>query len=497
MTLPPILTNRSLGKGIVETRQQLFDLQRQLSTGKKAETYGAVGTERTQLLSLRAERSQIAGYRETISMLKIRLSVMQQTLTHMRELASDARSDGLANGFELRAGGQTLYQVASRTRFGDMVEMLNTEIAGRRLFGGKKTDSDPVAPAKLILDGGGGKAGFSQVAQERRAADLGTNGLGRLTLTNGGSTITLAEDVAGSPFGFKLAAKQGGFTGATITGPTGSPPALSVQFGTPLPSDEETLTLTLALPDGSTKDITLTALTSRVPSAPGEFAVGPDAATTAANFETALTNFLTQEAKTTLAAASLMAAANDFFDTQPPKRVDGPPFDTATALKDADSADTIFWYQGDDSSTPARQTALAKVDDAILVAYGARADEEAFRTVLKQLAALSVETFTSESQEEQLRYEAIKDRARDGLAFPSGVQSLDAVVTELTMAEVTVDQAEKRHEATGNLLDSLVSEIEDADMYEVSAKILQLQTRLEASYQTTSVLARISLVNFL
>ena len=53
-------------------------------------------------------------------------------------------------------------------------------------------------------------------------------------------------------------------------------------------------------------------------------------------------------------AASAVQAGNDFFNTDannPPQRVDGPPFDTATAMIDGTPANTVAWYTGDDPPT--------------------------------------------------------------------------------------------------------------------------------------------------
>ena len=48
--------------------------------------------------------------------------------------------------------------------------------------------------------------------------------------------------------------------------------------------------------------------------------------------------------------------------------------------------------------------------------------------------------------------------------------------------------------ATAN---ELLGDIENADAYEVGVKLTTLQTQLEASYRVTSMLAQMSLVNYL
>jgi len=60
-----------------------------------------------------------------------------------------------------------------------------------------------------------------------------------------------------------------------------------------------------------------------------------------------------------------------------------------------------------------------------------------------------------------------------------------------------MNNARERHQAAGAILQGSLGDIEDAPAEEVAAKLLALQTRLQASYQTTSLLSRLSLVNYL
>ena len=345
MALPPIIHNLGLHQGIVQTRDLMEELQRQLATGKTADTYGDLGLERMPSLSMRREVAQIDAYQTTVNHVQIRLSVMHETLEQVRSLASSTRSDTVGGGFELQGNNQTLYQNITKARFSDVVALLNTEISGRYLFSGKTTDQKPVRTADEILNGDGGAAGFRQVAAERRLADLGADGRGRLVVANGGTNVSLSEDAVGSPFGFKLQAVNSGLTGTTVTGPVGAPASLDVAFSATLPTDGEEIALTVALPDGTTSDIRLTATNDPLNPA-GTFLIGADATATAANFQTALEAALEDEGQTSLSAASLFAASSDFFDTNPPLRVNGPPFETATTQVAGTTADTVFLVSG-------------------------------------------------------------------------------------------------------------------------------------------------------
>ena len=60
-----------------------------------------------------------------------------------------------------------------------------------------------------------------------------------------------------------------------------------------------------------------------------------------------------------------------------------------------------------------------------------------------------------------------------------------------------IGRTKERHVTHSNLLQTMVDDVQNADIYEVSAKLLDLQTRLQATYQTIGTLQGISLVNFI
>ena len=96
---------------------------------------------------------------------------------------------------------------------------------------------------------------------------------------------------------------------------------------------------------------------------------------------------------TALTAASAVAASNDFFNADannPPQRVGGSsPFYAATGIVTGTSANTVIWYTGEIGSDPARGTATAHIDQSLSVSYGARANEEAIRTLVQNVATLA------------------------------------------------------------------------------------------------------------
>jgi hypothetical protein len=313
-----------------------------------------------------------------------------------------------------------------------------------------------------------------------------------------GSTVSIAEDVAGSPFGFKLIGASATSAGTTVAGPAGSPPGITANV-TSNPSPGDQVRFDLKLPDGSTETITLTATASSTPG-PNEFTIGANPAATAANLQSALTGSVGKLARTALSAASVLAAANDFFNIdvgQPPQRVAGPPFDTATALVAGTPADTVFWYTGEMGSDPARSTAVARVDQSLTVSYGVRGNEEAIRATVQNIAAFAAITFSPSDPDAADRYAALTTRVAPALDGPPGQQKLSTIQAELAGAQTTLSSAQDRQKQTTSTLQDLLQSVDGISDEEVSAQILALQTRLQASLQTTAMLSQISLVDYL
>src|SRR5690606_36700094 len=161
---------------------------------------------------------------------------------------------------------------------------------------------------------------------------------GRLDLERVGAAITLAEDGV-HPFGLKLSTLSTTSSGITLTQPAGAPhdPGIEVT-GTVAAGQAVILGLTLS--HGPPTVLTLTATTGAA--AAGQFQIGPDAAATASNIEAALEAALARLGETELVASSAFAAAQNFFNGpgEAAMRVDGPPFDSATALVAATPANT-------------------------------------------------------------------------------------------------------------------------------------------------------------
>lgn len=310
-------------QSLVDMRTQLGDLQRQMATGKKSDTYAGIGLDRGLTVGLRSQLSAIGSYNDTIGNVGVRIDVAQSALTRIGELGREMKAvAGQLNSSIQR----TTAKETAKNAVDEILGLLNTQVGDRYIFSGLASDVSAVDTTNSVLYGDGIRDGLQQVIAERNQADLGATGLGRLVLSAPTTTsVQVAEDADPSIFGFKLANITSSLTGSAVTTPAGSPPAMSVDVGAVNPNAGEQVTLTFNLPDGTTESITLTATASATPG-PNEFTIGATSDVTATNLQTAMTGAITTLANTSLAAASAVAASESFFNmdaANPPMRVDG------------------------------------------------------------------------------------------------------------------------------------------------------------------------------
>ncbi len=497
------------GDLFVRMRAQLDDLQRQLSSGKKTDTYSALGVDRRISLDTRAKLGTVEGWNRNIEQGQTRITLLNQSVQGISKNALDGKSDARPGAFVVAANGEVPGQILARDRLAQTIDMLNVDVGGRYLFSGRSHDVKPVEKFDTILNGdGAGRAGVKALISERQQADAGVGDQGRLTSTLAGTTLTVANDSAialdpatGRPvYGFTLAGASSSTPGITATFGVG-PPATTVFNVAANPVAGSRITLALTLPDGTSESIELEARLPNV-NGPAEtgFNIGATPAATAANLAASVTAALQKETKTTLNAASAVVAARNFFagsTNNEPVRVPGPGFTTATALPAAVPNSTVIWYKGDDDTAiAARNTGPVQIDNGQTVQTGSRANEAAFRETLATFAVFSTSDFTPTDPTSRDRYEAVADRVRTNLAFPTTQKPQD-IAAEISTAQVAMGAASTRHRFTTNFLETARARVEDASNEEVIVSLTALQTRMEATYRTTAVLSQLTLTDYL
>lgn len=502
---------------------QLSDLQRQLGTGKKSETYGGLGPERGFSLAFRASMSQIDAWQQSISLVSTRISIIDTSLSGIAKMASSTKTSLQPNEYKL-SSGQTIGQVTAGQSLSAVVSMLNANDGTRYVFGGRKSATPPVVDPTIFLNGDNSKDGFRKVMLERMQADLGVNGdtpetaagaTGRLTLSaQGTQPVSLAEDGT-HPFGLKIGVPFDNIDGITATQTPGPPASLAITAGAGNASVGQSMTLKFTLPDGSLEQLTLTAVAADAQVVnPNEFKIGANSTETLNNLRATLGTQLDKLVRGPLAAASAVKAGEDFFKGEPNASVGPPPVEKGIAkrlvpgpngMKDAVNYDTpqnaqartVRWYQGDLVSENPRATASAEVDNAQSIFYGARADEEALRTTVQYMAVASTLKFAESDPNGLGRFQALTPRIVSGLSMEKSTQTIQSIQIDIAAANTAADSAKTRHADRKAMLGGLVSDIEKADPNEVGVQMLALQTNLQASYQTSSMLSKLTIVNYM
>ncbi len=130
---------------LLQTRAQMDDLQRQLATGKRSETFGGLGTQRITSLDMRAKLSEVEGYQQTITRFDYRVKQLNLNLTSLVKISSDASTSTATATpqYDPDATGKTSMQRYLRTRFDEAIDLLNLEVNGEYFFAGRKTDTKP------------------------------------------------------------------------------------------------------------------------------------------------------------------------------------------------------------------------------------------------------------------------------------------------------------------------------------------------------------------
>src|SRR6267378_7598332 len=226
-----------LNQSLLNLNNQLTTLQSQLTTGKKSTSYAGMGVNEGFAIAARAQLANISAFSDTMSNINTNIGIANTALQSMVDIGTTVLNSANSSMQGLNSAGQTIAQQTATSQLSSMLGILNMQAGDRYLFSGSAINTPSVASADDILNGTVTQAGLKTVISERRQADVGTSGLGRLVITSPTLTsVKVAEDVAGSPFGLKLSAISSSLTGATVTGPAGSPAAISVDLGATNPN---------------------------------------------------------------------------------------------------------------------------------------------------------------------------------------------------------------------------------------------------------------------
>lgn len=471
---------------ITSMHKKLENLQLQLATGNRYNTLAEMGSDRVHDINLRNRLSRIEGYQANILTVENRMSFYTNGLERLDEIEGAARDLAVPNAYGTDGINLTNARNQATNLLKEVIDVLNTDIMGQFIFGGNKSDTKPVSSFDDIMNG---PKGFVRYTENRNSEDMGTaaGNRGRIDQALAGDTITLRED-GDHDFGFKIASVA--TTGTAITGTTApvdplQPAAEQVATitagGVPASGDTVTIGVTFPHDRDTVRYLTFTA-TDTDPVPEGGFAIGADAAETAANLNAAIAGKLENLTKTDLRSSSTYAAADRFFN----------------GMGETQDPNANAWYNGQDSANP-RQTVSANIDESTKTQYGVQANEKGFVELIKGLAVFSVSELSPLDEDNAGRYDALVSVQRSRLSEDNNAQpgAIEVITMELGIAASTVNAVKERHSQYGAQLETMLAEISEAPKEEVAMMLLTLQTQLQASYQATAMASQLSLVNYL
>ena len=91
----------------------------------------------------------------------------------------------------------------------------------------------------------------------------------------------------------------------------------------------------------------------------------------------------------------------------------------------------------------------------------------------------------------------MNQRLTTNLAGAPGDQTITNIATDLAGAQTSMKAATARHQQSTAALGDFLQSIQGVSNVEVGTQLLALQTRMQASMQTTAMLFQTSLVNYL
>ncbi|KQS67417.1 flagellin [Methylobacterium sp. Leaf361] len=522
------ITNRNASQ-LQALKSQLNELTNQLSSGQVSQTYGGLGSGRSTALSAQATLSALSGYAAGITAAQTRTDLAVTSLTQVATLGTSTGTM-LQNGLQSVAANSVSGRSTALANLQTALDTLNESAAGNYLFGGTDTTTQPVVDSSKILNGttdasGNTLDGLSTLISQRVTAELGAGGNGRLTqtLASPATSVQVTEEsnnLTRGQFGFTLAGAPtttGSAIGATYTAGTATSPGSFSLSMTTQPSAGDTVSFALKMADGTSTTITLTAATSADPKSITNFAIGSTPAQTMANLSATLSNALTGAANSTLAVNATAATASNFFSGAAeggpsgsgvmPQRIlyDGT---TPVGYRAATPQDTVLWYQGENTYTQPAPPAVPQPTSAIdtqsvqvsatgSVGTGARANDPAVQNVLAGLATMAFGLPTTNDANTYNTYQTVATKAGSLLSSANQTPSVQDTVTQLTVASTRLSNAGTTNKALQNTVQNTLDGIEQISPEEVITKLLDVQNRLQASYQVTATLSKLSLVNYI
>jgi flagellin-like hook-associated protein FlgL len=116
---------------------------------------------------------------------------------------------------------------------------------------------------------------------------------------------------------------------------------------------------------------------------------------------------------------------------------------------------------------------------------------------VQSFAVFAAMTFSGADPNAEGQYVALRQRIGGALVGTANEQKISDIQGELAGVQIALKSAKDRHQQTDMTLQNLLQSVEGATPEEVATQILALQTRLQATLQTTAMLLQTNLLNYI
>lgn len=135
-----------------------------------------------------------------------------------------------------------------------------------------------------------------------------------------------------------------------------------------------------------------------------------------------------------------------------------------------------------------------RADDGRDIDYTVRAHNDGFSDILRGMAVISnMPTPTTDAEKE--KYWTVVNAAMDLL--DQGARTIDSTQGKLGNQSKTITNLIATHEDMRLTMETYIGSVEDVDIADASTRLQQLQAQLQISYNITSSMKDLSLVNFI
>ena len=157
------LTSR-IDLNTIMLRERLAQLGENISTGRKGNSYAALGTDAPKAMDLRAEIGRREAYQNMIGQTLSKVQVTQNVLDRLGAIAEKFTANATKLLGVVKAEEIQIQAGQARAALVEVASLLNEQYAGEYLFGGSDTSNPPIPNGASIVNTGMVSGILAQVA---------------------------------------------------------------------------------------------------------------------------------------------------------------------------------------------------------------------------------------------------------------------------------------------------------------------------------------------